>query len=82
MPDTHHHAVFDSFRSIYDLQVPVLLAPMAGACPPALVGWSDQRWRLRGVRGALLMQPAEITAWATEVRAASSDRFQINLWVP
>ena len=80
MPDTHHHAV-DSFRSIYDLQVPVLLAPMAGACPPALSAGVINAGGF-GACGALLMQPAEITAWATEVRAASSDRFQINLWIP
>jgi nitronate monooxygenase len=28
------------------------------------------------------MTPPEIVAWANEVRAASNDRFQINLWIP
>jgi hypothetical protein len=32
--------------------------------------------------GALLMSPSDIVAWAQEVRAASSGRFQINLWTP
>jgi nitronate monooxygenase len=28
------------------------------------------------------MTPPDIIAWADEVRAASNDRFQINLWIP
>jgi nitronate monooxygenase len=35
-----------------------------------------------GACGALLMQPAEILAWAEEVRANSKGAFQINLWIP
>lgn len=35
-----------------------------------------------GACGALLMQPAEILAWAAAVRAGSTGRFQLNLWIP
>src|ERR1700691_6108664 len=28
------------------------------------------------------MQPAEIAAWANQVRSASNGAFQINLWIP
>lgn len=62
-------------------QVPLLLAPMAGACPPALSvavmqagGW--------GAAGALLMSPDDIAQWCATVREASDGPFQLNLWIP
>lgn len=61
--------------------LPLLLAPMAGACPPQLSvavmgagGW--------GAAGALLMSPAEIRAWCETVRTACDGPFQLNLWIP
>jgi nitronate monooxygenase len=54
---------------------------MAGASAPSLSIAVANGGRL-GACGALLMTPAEIVAWATEVRAASNGRFQINLWIP
>src|SRR6201996_9101014 len=63
------------------LRVPILLAPMAGASPPSLsIAVADAGGL--GACGALLMQPAEIVAWANEVRGASNRRFQVNLWIP
>ena len=60
---------------------PILLAPMAGACPPSLsIAVADGGGL--GACGALLMSPAEITAWSAEFRAASEGGFQINLWIP
>jgi nitronate monooxygenase len=35
-----------------------------------------------GSCGVLLMQPAEIMAWATEVRSSSNGAFQLNIWIP
>lgn len=62
-------------------QVPLLLAPMAGACPPGLSvavmqagGW--------GAAGALLMSPEDIAKWCASVREASDGPFQLNLWIP
>jgi nitronate monooxygenase len=63
------------------MQLPILLAPMAGACPPALSIAVANAGGL-GACGALLMQPKEIEAWAAAVRARTKGGFQINLWVP
>jgi nitronate monooxygenase len=70
-----------AFCRRFGLQLPILLAPMAGASSPSLsiavanAGGS-------GACGALLMQPDEIIAWADEVRASSNGGFNINLWIP
>ncbi|MBC7496784.1 MAG: nitronate monooxygenase, partial [Sphingomonadaceae bacterium] len=70
-----------AFCRRFGLRAPVLLAPMAGACPPELSVAVANAGGL-GACGALLMQPDEIATWATTVRARSNGRFQINLWVP
>src|SRR3954468_13809671 len=69
------------FCARFGLRVPILLGPMAGASAPALSIAVANAGGL-GACGALLMTPAEIVAWANEVRAASNGRFQINLWIP
>jgi nitronate monooxygenase len=71
----------EAFCKANDLRIPILLAPMAGACPASLsIAVADAGGL--GACGALLMQPAAIKAWASEVRAASNGGFQINLWIP
>jgi nitronate monooxygenase len=70
-----------AFCKRFGLRVPILLAPMAGASAPALSIAVANAGGL-GACGALLMTPPEIVAWANEVRTASNDRFQINLWIP
>ena len=70
-----------SFCNRHRLRVPILLAPMAGACPPSLSIAVANAGGL-GACGALLMKPAEIAAWANEVRANTSGTFQMNLWIP
>jgi len=69
------------FCERFGLRLPILLAPMAGACPPAL-SIAVMRSGGFGACGALLMQPNEIENWATEVRANVGGPFQINLWIP
>jgi nitronate monooxygenase len=71
----------EAFCKAHDLSLPILLAPMAGACPASLsIAVADAGGL--GACGALLMQPAAIKAWASQVRAASNGGFQINLWIP
>lgn len=70
-----------AFCEAHGLRLPILLAPMAGACPPALSAAVANEGGL-GACGALLMQPQAITDWAAKFRAASNGGFQINLWVP
>jgi nitronate monooxygenase len=71
----------EAFCRRFGLKMPVLLAPMAGACPPSLSIAAMNAGSL-GACGALLMQPAEIVAWADEVRASGNGPYQINLWIP
>ncbi len=70
-----------SFAETFALQVPILLAPMAGACPPELsiaVGKAGGM----GACGALMMTPDQIADWARAVRAGSNGAFQLNTWIP
>jgi nitronate monooxygenase len=71
----------EAFCARFGLRLPILLAPMAGACPPALSVAVANAGGM-GAGGALLMQPEEIAAWAAAVRAGSNGAFQLNLWVP
>ena len=71
----------EAFCAAYDLRIPVLLAPIAGACPASLSIAVANAGGL-GACGGLLMQPAVIKAWASEVRTSSNGGFQLNLWIP
>src|SRR5437764_9350777 len=70
-----------SFCDRFGLRLPILLAPMAGACPPSSSIAVMQAGGF-GACGALLIQPNEIEEWAEEVRANADGPFQINLWIP
>src|ERR1700730_4834077 len=63
------------------LRAPILLAPMAGACPASL-SIAVARVGGLGACGALLMQPDAIAAWVAEFRAGTDGPLQLNLWVP
>jgi nitronate monooxygenase len=71
----------NAFCARFGLRVPILLAPMAGASAPSLSIAVANAGGL-GACGVLLMQPAEIAAWANEVRAGSNGAFQLNIWIP
>ncbi|CAN5721051.1 nitronate monooxygenase [soil metagenome] len=71
----------EAFCAAHGFRVPILLAPMAGACPASLSIAVANAGGL-GSCGALLMQPAAIKAWAAEVRAGSNGGFSLNLWIP
>jgi nitronate monooxygenase len=70
-----------AFCDGFGIRVPILLAPMAGACPPSS-SMAVMRAGGFGACAALLMQPKEIEDWAAEVRANVDGPFQINLWIP
>jgi len=71
-----------AFSATHGLRIPVLLAPMAGACPPSLSIAVAGAGGL-GACGAVVMQPAAIRAWASEFRAGCpGGSFQMNLWIP
>ncbi len=69
------------FCARFDLQRPILLAPMAAASPPELSIAVINAGGL-GACGALLMQPGEILRWAEQVRERSRNAFNLNLWIP
>jgi nitronate monooxygenase len=70
-----------AFCEEFNLHVPILMAPMAGACPASLAIAVANAGGLGGC-GALLMQPAVIRKWAADVRAGTNGGFQVNLWIP
>jgi nitronate monooxygenase len=70
-----------AFCEAFNIRVPILMAPMAGACPASLAIAIANAGGLGGC-GALLMQPDAIRAWASDLRAGSNGGFQLNLWIP
>jgi nitronate monooxygenase len=70
------------FASSLGLSAPILLAPMAGACPPSL-SIAVAKAGGMGACGALLMQPKEIADWVHTFRAEAGDLpLQLNVWTP
>lgn len=70
-----------AFCRRFGLEVPILLAPMAGACLPALSIAVANAGGM-GAMGALMAQPDDIAQWAEAFRRGSNGRFQLNLWIP
>jgi len=70
-----------AFCNKYGLDVPIMLAPMAGACPASLSIAVANAGGL-GAMGALLTPPAGIRAWVQEFRSGSRGPFQLNVWTP
>lgn len=70
-----------AFCSTYGLEVPILLAPMAGACPASLSIAVANAGGM-GAMGALVSPPDSIRAWVNEFRSHSNGPFQLNLWIP
>ena len=71
----------DTFCRRFSLQAPILLAPMAGACPVPLSAVLANAGSM-GAMGAVLSQPQDILAWMDAFRAQSSGPAQVNLWIP
>lgn len=70
-----------SFAAKFDLQVPILLAPMAGACPP-LLSIEVIAGGGMGACGVLMMTADQIAKWACDMRKVSNGPFQLNTWIP
>ena len=71
----------EGFAARLGIRLPVLLAPMAGACPPSLSIAVANAGGM-GACGAVLMAPDAIRSWVSEFRQSSQGAFQINLWIP
>jgi nitronate monooxygenase len=70
-----------SFCETHGMTVPILLAPMAGACPASLSIVVANAGGM-GAMGALTSPPDAIRAWAREFRESSRAPFQLNVWIP
>ncbi|GAA4924797.1 nitronate monooxygenase [Actinomycetospora succinea] len=70
-----------AFCERYGLAVPILQAPMAGACPPELAVAVAEAGGM-GATGAVLDAPATIGDWVRRFREGSSGALQMNLWIP
>jgi nitronate monooxygenase len=81
MPMLNPKARAEAFCQRFGLRVPILMAPMAGSCPPELAIAVAAAGGM-GACGALHMKPDAVAAWAGRMRAASNGAFQINLWIP
>lgn len=70
-----------AFAEAQGIRVPILMAPMAGACPPELAIAVSQAGGM-GACGTLLLEPDAIGDWVRKVRAGSNGAFQLNIWIP
>lgn len=71
----------DQFCESLGTKLPVLLAPMAGACPTELSISVANAGGL-GACGVLLMSPQQIREWSSTFKAFSDGPFQLNNWIP
>jgi nitronate monooxygenase len=79
-PDRSARERAAAFCRRFGLRVPILMAPMAGACPVGLAAVVGNAGGMGGL-GALMMAPDGIATWAEQFRGQSNGTFQINLWV-
>ena len=70
-----------AFCGKYGMRLPVLMAPMAGACPASLAIAVANAGGM-GAMGALMTSPDGIRKWVETFRAGSSGPFQLNVWIP
>lgn len=69
-----------AFCERFGLKIPILMAPMGGASPPALAAAVTNAGGL-GACGVVVMSPARIGEWAADFRGLSDGPFQLNAWV-
>ncbi|MFL2845038.1 MAG: NAD(P)H-dependent flavin oxidoreductase [Candidatus Puniceispirillaceae bacterium] len=69
------------FREEYELEVPIIMAPMAGACPPALAAAVSNAGGM-GACGALMLDSGQIKEWTKEFKFRTNGSLLLNTWVP
>jgi nitronate monooxygenase len=70
-----------AFCEQYGLELPILLAPMAGACPVSLSVAVANAGSM-GALGALVTTPSGIADWVRAFTSQSNGPLQINNWIP
>jgi len=71
----------NAFCERFGLRVPIIEAPLSGACPPQRSAAITRAGGM-GALGALMLNPAEIDAWVEQFRELGGGPLQINLWIP
>ena len=66
-----------AFCAKHGMQLPILLAPMAGACPASLSIAVANAGGM-GAMGALMTKPPGIRTWVNEFRSRSSVKHSLN----
>jgi nitronate monooxygenase len=61
--------------------MPILQAPMAGACPPEFAIAVTEAGGM-GAAGVVLDSPDRIAEWTRRFRAGSAGAVQLNVWIP
>lgn len=69
------------FCERFGLGVPILQAPMAGACPPELAVAVAEAGGM-GAGGVVRDSPARIEQWVTRFRERSPGPLNLNIWIP
>ncbi len=70
-----------AIRSLFNIEHPIIQAPMAGACTPELVAAVSNGGGL-GSLGAAPMKPDVVRAQIQQIRALTDQPFNINLFAP
>lgn len=70
-----------AFCARFGLRIPILEAPMAGACPPELAAAVAAAGGM-GSMGAVLTAPEGIARWVEQFRTLSGGPLQLNVWTP
>lgn len=71
----------EAFCERFGIRLPILLAPMAGACPVPLSAALANAGGM-GAMGAVLSSPEQIGQWVEAFRQQSSGPAQVNVWIP
>ena len=69
------------FCQEYELGIPIIMAPMAGACPPALAAAVSNAGGM-GACGSLMLDSGQIRDWTEEFKSRTNGSLLLNTWVP
>ena len=69
------------FLEEYELALPIIMAPMAGASPPALAAAVSNAGGM-GACGALMLNSEQIRDWTKEFKSRTNGSLLLNTWIP
>ena len=69
------------FCEEYELALPIIMAPMAGACPPALAAAVSNAGGM-GACGSLMLDSEQIKDWTNEFKSKTNGSLLLNTWIP